>query len=232
MTLSKKLVLVLLPAALALSACASGLPTRVQRFQAMPAPQGQSFFVLPADPEDRGGLEFSAYADQVRARMAELGYTPADSPERASLIVELGYGVDDGRSEVVSYPGSYSSRFGYFGGFGNFGRYRPFYSRFRRGGYYGSPFYYGWDDPYWYSPYGFGYSDVRSYTVYTSYLDLDIKRAGSGESVFEGTAKARSRDDDLTELVPNLVEAMFTNFPGNNGEQVRITVPPPPRGRR
>jgi hypothetical protein len=32
-------------AALGLSACAVGLPTQVSRFQAMPAPAGQSFFV-------------------------------------------------------------------------------------------------------------------------------------------------------------------------------------------
>jgi hypothetical protein len=60
---------------------------------------------------------------------------------------------------------------------------------------------------------------------------MDIKRTADGQSVFEGTAKARSRSDDLQALVPNLVEAMFTNFPGRSGETVKITVPPPPRNR-
>ena len=32
---------------LGLSACATGLRTEVSRFQAMPAPQGQSFVVMP-----------------------------------------------------------------------------------------------------------------------------------------------------------------------------------------
>jgi hypothetical protein len=59
---------------------------------------------------------------------------------------------------------------------------------------------------------------------------MDIRRP-DGQSVFEGTARARSRTDDLRALVPNLVEAMFTGFPGNSGEQVRITVPPAPRNR-
>ena len=61
---------------------------------------------------------------------------------------------------------------------------------------------------------------------------MDIKRSGDGQSLFEGTAKARSRTDELQVLVPNLVEAMFTNFPGRSGETVRITVPPPPRNAR
>jgi hypothetical protein len=222
MSISKVFLTLAAPAALlALSACATGLPTQVSRFQAMPAPQGQSFVVQPADPDDRGGLEFAQYAELVRRHLIAQGYSEAPSASAASLAVSLDYGVDNGRTEVVSYPGSGFGRFGRFG-------HRPYWSRFGRFGR-RSPFYYGWDDPYWYSPFGYGYDDVRSYTVYTSYLDLDIRRTADGQSVFEGTAKARSRDDDLQRLVPNLVEAMFTGFPGNSGETVRITVPPPPR---
>jgi hypothetical protein len=55
---------------------------------------------------------------------------------------------------------------------------------------------------------------------------MDIRRAADGQSLFEGLAQARSRSDDLPVLVPNLVEAMFTGFPGNSGETVRITVAP------
>ena len=123
----------------------------------------------------------------------------------------MNYGVDNGRERIVTSPG-----FGYGGSF-----YRPYYWG---GGYY-SPFYYGWHDPFFAS--GFGYSDVRSYTLFTSQLDLDIVRTADGEPLFDGRARARSRDDDLTELVPNLVTAMFTGFPGNSGEEVRITIAPP-----
>ena len=222
MSVSKKLLALAAPAALlALSACATGLPTQVSRYQAMPAPAGQSFVIQSADPDDRGGLEFSRYADLVRRHMIEQGYSEAPSQQAATLVVTLDYGVDDGRQQVVTRPAMGYGRFGY-GGFG----YRPYYSRF---GYYGrrNPFYFGWDDPFW----GGGYDDLDVYTVYNSFLDLDIRRAGDGQKVFEGTAKARSRTDDLRTLVPNLVEAMFTGFPGNSGEQVKITVPPPARTR-
>ena len=198
MTLSRKLLTLAAPAALlALSACATGLPTQVSRFQAMPAPAGQTFVIQPADPQDRGGLEFAQYA--------------------ATFVVTLDYGVDRGREKIVTYPGS-----GFGGSF-----YRPYYSRF---GYFGRgyhPFYYGWHDPFWSSP--FDYPEVRSYTQYTSFLDMDIKRRADGQALFEGTAQARSRTNELPVLVPNLVEAMFTNFPGRSGETVRITVPNPPR---
>ena len=219
MSLAKKLLTLAAPAALlALGGCATGLPTQVSRYQAMPAPAGQSFVIQPADPEDRGGLEFSRYADLVRRHMIAQGYSEAGSAEQASLIVSVGYGVDDGRQQVVTRPGLGYGRFGY-GGFG----YRPYWSRFGGYGRLRSPFYYGWDDPFWYRG-GFG-DEIDVYTVYTGYLDMDIRRP-DGRAVFEGTARARSRTDDLGVLVPNLVEAMFTGFPGNSGETVKITVAP------
>ncbi len=238
-------------AAVAVSGCAATLPTKVTRYQALPAAQGQTFYVVPGSGlAQSGGLEFQRYAGLVAQQMAARGYRPAANPQAADFIVQLGYSVDDGREVVTEDPfyrsrlndpfyrgyGGFGSRYGGFG-YGGFGydpywgvyRGRPYFSRF---GYYGyrSPYYYGWDDPFWYSP--FGYEEIDTYTTYTSYLDLDIKRAADGAPLFEGSAQARSRTDDLRVLVPNLVEAMFTGFPGNSGETVKITVAPPQRDRR
>lgn len=217
MSLHKKLLALAAPVALlGLSACATGLPTQVSRFQAMPAPQGQSFVVVPGEGE-KGGLEFSQYAGLVARHLSELGYREAPSREAASFVVELDYDVDQGRQRIVSRPDPFPP-IGYGYGFS-----RPYYSRYGYLGRYRSPFYYGWDDPFWY---GGGYRDrIESYTVYTSELDMNI-RSRDGQPLFEGRAQARSTTDDLTALVPNLIEAMFTDFPGRSGETVRITVPP------
>ena len=210
----KLLLALILPAALAVSACTSSLTARVQRFNAMPAPDGQSFIIQPAEAEDRGGLEFGQYADHVRRNLIALGYREAASRGDASLIVTLGYGVDRGRQQVAEYPNPWGySRFGlrpYYGRFGTFGRRR-------------SRFYFGWHDPWFDAPFGY---DIRVYTVYPAFLDLDIRRAADNQSLFEGTAQARAQTNELPVLVPNLIEAMFTGFPGNNGERVRITVAP------
>lgn len=204
-------LLVLAPAAmLALTACATSFRADVARFQQMPAPQGQTFTVHAADPRKQAGLEFQTYANLVAIEMEQLGYRRASSPADATFTITMDYGVDNGRERIVTSPGGFS---------------RPFYSPYFWGPSYHSPFYYGWHNPFFDS--GFGYTDVRSYTLYTSELDLDIVRIADGEALFDGRARARSRDDDLTELVPNLVEAMFTGFPGNSGEEVRITVAPP-----
>ena len=232
MSLKKKILTLAAPVALlGLSACATGFPAEVQRFQAMPAPQGQSFVIQPADDDKNGGLEFSQYADLVRRHLLAQGYSEAPSADQATLLVTLDYGVDEGRERVVATPDPFGDPWGYGYGYPGFGYrgfgyrgfgYRPYYSRFGYIGRHRSPFYWGWHDPFW----GGGGYDVRSYTVYTSYLDMDIRRASDGQSLFEGLAQARSRSDDLPELVPNLVEAMFTGFPGNSGETVRITVAP------
>lgn len=211
MTFQKRfLTLAASAALLTLGGCATGFPAQVSRFQAMPAPQGQSFVVQAADPGKRGGLEFSQYAGLVRQHLIQQGYSEAASPEQATFVVEVDYGVDRGRTQVASRP-SFDPYWGH-----------PYYSRF---GYFGRgyrhPFYYGWHDPFWGDPFG---RDVYSYTVYTSYLDMDIKRTADSQSLFEGTAKARSRTDRLQTLVPNLVEAMFTDFPGRSGEVIKITV--------
>src|SRR3954465_14706803 len=211
MALPKALLVALASASLTLGGGATGFPAQVSRFQAMPAPQGQSFAIVAADPADRGGLEFGHYAAFVRSHMAALGYAEGPSPEAAALLVSFDYGVDHGRQEVRSWPSS-----GPYGGYGGFG-----YGRFGYHGGWGRGYYAGWDDPFWFG------GDIETYTIFTSFLDLDIKRAADGRSVFEGTARAHSRSDDLQRLVPNLVEAIFTGFPGHSGETVRITVPPP-----
>lgn len=218
-----KKFLLLAAAVAALSGCAENFNARVSRFQALPAPAGQTFVVQAADPRLQGGLEFGQYARIVASELVRQGYQPAVDPTRADLVVKMTYSVDRGRERVVSSPGF--GGLGYGGlGYGGFG-----YGGFGYGGFYGGRGYvFGFNDPFLYGGFGGfgGYSDVRSYTVFTSELDLKIERGDNGQRVFEGTARAQSRDDDLPRLVPNLIEAMFTGFPGNSGQTLNITIAP------
>jgi hypothetical protein len=196
-------------ATIGLSACAAPLNTTVSRYQAMPAPQGQTFMVIPGEGmAANGGLEFQRYAGIVAQQMQARGYAPASDVKSADMIVQLGYGVDRGQMRYVSDPFYYS-------------RFRdPFYSPFyypRFG--YRSAFMYGWNDPFWYG------SGIDSYVEYHSQLDLHIRAAGTNQPLFDGRAQARSQTNRLDAIVPSLVEAMFTGFPGQSGETVKITIP-------
>lgn len=199
----------------AAAACTSPFRADVTRFQAqLPAPQGQTFAIVPENPANTGGLEFAQYAGYVAQQMQKLGYTPVASPDQASLIVHFDYGVGDGRERIVStgfadpfyrpwygYPGYYGPRWGYYRSRWAFGYYDPFF-----------------DGP-----------GIDSYTVYNSHIDLKIDRADDHKRLFEGRAEALSTSNRLQYLVPNLVEAMFTDFPGDSGRTVRISVAPEKR---
>jgi len=192
--------------ALSLAACTNSFKADVSRFQAeFPAPQGQTFAVVADDPALAGGLEFSLYADLVAAEMAKLGYVEA-APEAATMLVRFDYGVDNGRERVRTTNAGFGryGAFGPWGGFGGFGVRRNFA--------------FGFYDPFLAGP------DVRSYTVYTSDIDLKIDNTVTGERLFEGQAQAASRSNRLQRLVPNLVDAIFTDFPGSSGETLRITI--------
>lgn len=208
---SRTFKLVAVPLLLAgLAACASpGFKADVSRFQAeLPAPEGESFAVVADDSALAGGLEFALYADLVEAQMERLGYAQAD-PENASLLVRFDYGVDNGREKVRTTDSGFHD---------------PFWSPWYRSRYYRSrlrgAWGYGFYDPW------FGGPEVRSYTVYTSGIDLKIDRAETGKRLFEGKAQAVSTSNRLQHLVPNLVEAIFVDFPGNSGETLRITIKP------
>jgi hypothetical protein len=212
----KSLARLALPLALVvgLSACATPFKADVSRFAVpLPAPQGQTFAVVAEDPKLAGGLEFALYADVVAKELEELGYARAASPEAANLLVRFDYGVDNGRERVrtdfnggIGFGDPFFGRFGRFGGFGGFNRGYAF-------GFY-DPFLGG----------GFGGPEVRSYTIYTSDVDVKIDRTADGQRLFEGKAEAVSRSNRLPNLVPNLVDALFTDFPGGSGETVRITI--------
>ncbi|BAV66089.1 DUF4136 domain-containing protein [Sphingobium cloacae] len=216
MTRFKKIGMFAAPALalVALSGCASSFKADVARFQQLPAPAGQSFTIVSDDPRLAGGLEFGHYADLVGQRLTQVGYRPANDPARADLVVRVAYDVDNGRERVRS-TGFAPDPF-FYGGWGWRGRWAR-------------PWGYGFYDPWLFGP-GGGYADVTSYTVYTSDLTMKIDRAADNRRLFEGKASAQSLSNKLTYLVPNLIDAMFTGFPGQSGENVKITLPPEKKG--
>jgi hypothetical protein len=201
-------------ALLGLAACDTSFNANVSHFSSqLPAPAGQTFTVVADNPALAGGIEFNMYAHDVADHLARLGYTPTNDPAHANLLVHFDYGVDTGRERVTS-TGGYSP-----GWWGPWYGYRGYHGHYRGFGPY-SAWGYGWNDPW------FGGPDISSYTVYTSGIDLRIDRAVDGARLFEGKAQAVSTSNHLQYLVPNLIEAMFSDFPGNSGQTVRNSIAP------
>jgi hypothetical protein len=199
----------------ALAGCATNFDANVTRFQSQLPPPGQSFAVVADDPGLQGGIEFGQYSRLVAAQLLKIGYVEAPGPDAAGMLVRFAYHVDNGHS-YTSSSGFYGDPFwgpwrgyGYGGGFGR-----------GRGGFYGGGAWgYGWYNP-WFD------GGIDSYTIYTSDISLKIDDHATGRRLFEGKAQAASTSNHLPYLVPNLVDAMFTRFPGASGETLRITVAP------
>lgn len=205
------------PLVLVLSGCAQNFNANVKRFSStLPAPAGQTFTVVASDPRNDGGLEFAQYANELSAQLIRVGYRPAVSSAEADLVVRFGYWVDRGQDRIRNFGGGFGGPWGGWGPWGGFGG-----PGFYRGGAWG----FGWNDPFFFGG-GFGGQGVDVVRLFQSEIDVAITRRGDGQRLFEGKAEAASRSNNLTYLVPNLVEAMFTGFPGNNGQTVRISIAP------
>lgn len=205
--MSRSFTLLAAAALLATAGCTTGFRANVARFQQLPPPSGETFVVESLDPKLQGGIEFNRYAGLIGERLRAEGYQAAATPESATLRVLVDYDVDTGRERVRST--GFGGRFGAGYGWGPRRAWR-----------------YGFYDPFAWGP---GFDDVYSYTVFTSELEMQIERSADGYRLFEGRARARSRDDNLQYLVPNLIDAMFADFPGRSGETVDITLPPQAR---
>ena len=194
-----------------LAACATPFEARVQSFQQMPPVQGQTFTIEPANEAKKGSLEFSAYAAVVQTELQKLGFQPAAPGTTPDLQVLMDFGTGQTRERVATRPGMWGGGMGW-GGWGWYGRG------------WGGPGWGAWGDPFW-GP-GMGWqADVYSYAVTPKFLAVQIKRTSDQVSVFEGRAEATTRSSDLPSNIPNLVTALFTDFPGASARSTTVRVP-------
>ncbi|MCF8474382.1 MAG: DUF4136 domain-containing protein [Emcibacter sp.] len=193
-----------------LSACNNTFTSNVSRFHELPTPQGESVMIVPSDPAKNNSLEFASYANIVGDYLGKLGYRPAGDGV-PDLIVELDYGVDDGKVIVRNYSFGYGYGFPHFYPRSYFGYYYP-YS------------YFDFYDPFYgyYSPHR---RDVDSYVKYTRKLSMVIRPNQDGlKNLFEGTVESTGRNNNITAIMPHMVQALFTNFPGVSGSTEKIVI--------
>ncbi len=195
-----------------LSACSMSVRNDVSSFHHMAAPNGESVAIIPLSlSQDAESLEFQDYANLVRKQLTMLGYTIA-SKEEADLFVELGYNV---KRERASRRGSFKRSFDAFDPWygAGYGHYNWYY--WRRNAF----FYNGFYDPF----YGPWRTNHTHHIMHSRNLMLDI-RTSTGEKVYEGRVESIGSSKSLPKVMPYMIEAMFTNFPGESGEVKQIVV--------
>lgn len=208
-----------------IAACNQTIRSDVMRFHQLPQPMGEKIVIVPMDPEYNSSLEFATYAALIGNALGNYGYVPADGGE-PDLIVELDFGVDEGQRTIRRSAAMYSPIFygGYYGGF-----YRPWYSHrhpyFYGGGLYRSSLHYGgFYDPFGYYPLGYQ-SRAREYISYNRHLKMVIKPNKDGaQNLYEGEVKSSGRNNNLNEVMPYMVQAFFSDFPGESGSSERVSI--------
>lgn len=195
-----KLSLALISLGAALSGCTNLLTSDVVTFHEGPLPNGETIRVVAADPEKVPSLEFKSYANLVNEELRKIGYVPVtDENADAELLAEVDYSVESAEPLVnVNDPNRYV-------------RYHFAAGRF-------------------YDPFYFGVYDTWGPQVYatpTFMRNLELNIVSNDEAmtrVFEGRVQSTGYDNQLPEIMPYLVTAMFKNFPGENGVTKVVTI--------
>ena len=203
-----------------LAGCATRLDTTVTTFHQPGLEWQGKRFEIVADEGQRDSLEFKAYADLVSQGLQRNGLVPAGSG-RADVDVRLQYKVEELRPLRYSSPAYYG-----------YGFYGPLWGPPYRPGPWGPYGYYGFG-PYWAVPMGVTATETREYRNWRHELKVDLGPPGGAKQVYEATAAAESGSASLASVMPALVEAIFHDFPGPNGQvrQVEVELQQPGENR-
>jgi hypothetical protein len=164
---------------------------------------GQSIAVRPVDAALANSLEFSTYAALVADRLARLGYKPVASGA-ADLVAELAYGQVTRDTSIEGAGRSpVTVGVGVGGGSGSFGL----------GGSLNFPI---------------GGKSNQNRGIRDTQVSVRIKRSTEDKVVWEGRATSESLNveaNSLTSMMPSMIEAVLSNFPGESGKTIRYTPP-------
>jgi hypothetical protein len=188
---------------LSLAGCASErFGADVVRFHSgFAVQQGQSIAIQPVDAALANSLEFASYASQLGQRLASLGYKPVASGP-ADLVAELGYGQQVSDTSIEGRRSPVSVGVGVGGGSGTFGL----------GGSVNFPI---------------GRS-TQNRGMRDTMVRVQLKRSGEDKILWEGRATSEALNvetSSLSNVMPAMLEALLSNFPGDSGKTVRYTPP-------
>ena len=178
-------------------------------FHQQPATSGSPDAASPScrRKEQADSLEFRAYADLVREALVRKGWS-APAEGQAELAVTIRYSVDSGQAVTYGYPA-----YGY-ASYGPAWGWSPYYGP-------------GGMCTIWGAAYPVGYGVVgTSYSQWILYrrelrVEITDPRAGGNERkggrLFEGTVMSEGESASLAPVMPAMVRALFSDFPGPSG---------------
>lgn len=183
---------------LLVAGCASRFEADVTRFNDMAhAPQSESVAVVARNPDLDKSIEFERYAAAIQEHLVNQGFSVPRDGEQPALFAEVDYGVGQGKPALRDSDNPVSVGVGVAGG-----------SRSGVG--------VGLST-------GFNLGSGSSSPSFRRYFTLVLSRSDDGRRIFEGRVVSEGKSPDLAPVMPLMIDAMFENFPGNNGETRSIS---------
>lgn len=186
-----------------LAACASPtIRNDVQSFHQWPAGSVERSYQLKRLPGQEGSLEHATYESLVRQELAAAGFREAAN---GRFVVTFDYAVQTRVTRVIDPPIMVAPSF-WWG---------PGLYRSGWGLSVGVPFGYPWYPPI-----------ARDFTsnVRTVRLFMNDQSSAGAARVWEGTATSAGASNDLVVVLPYMVRALLTDFPGQSGSSRRVDV--------
>ena len=196
------------------SGCAS-VRSNVTAFHHLPVDgTGKTFLMVPYESQ-QGSIEYQTYADRIAAKLHDYGLsTHTSTNEAPDYVVFIDYGLHGSSTVSGSTPiygqtgGGSSSTHGTISGA------------------YGSSNF----NAYTYSQPTYGQVGSIPYTrrIHDRHLSLIIINAKKSAkdniiTAYEGRVLSSGSSEEISVVLPSMIEALFRDFPGQSGKTRRIT---------
>ncbi|MBL4601599.1 MAG: DUF4136 domain-containing protein [Emcibacteraceae bacterium] len=189
-----------LVAVIILAGCSSGIKNNVTRFHQLSSPNGESIEVIAMDPTLQQSIEFGSYAQMIGSKLGIAGYTPP-TENATHYVAEISYNITLIQDTIVQSGSPISVGVGV----GSGGR--------RRG-----------------TSMGVGIStsfgSSNNAAQYVSSLSMNIINLSTGKRVYEGHVESINKNQNLAQIMPFMIEALFQGFPGENGSSNIVKITP------
>ena len=180
-------------------------------------PEG-SVHVMSGDMDvSNNSPEFKTYKSKLEAKLTSVGHTVTDDPNDAQYIAFFTYGIDDGKEKNLSF-----AQYGQTGGGTTYSSGTVNSS----GG--GSATYSG--TSYQMPTYGqVGTTNIKI-TTYKRIIAVDMVDAETVANeepriIYEGRTKSTGTCGVIGEVIDEMFEAMFTDFPSESGKNRTLQIP-------
>lgn len=212
---TSKLIVALLAFAFLGAGCAT-VQSKVTVFHKLPElSTGKTIAILPVDKDNEDSLEFKSHAAHIADRLDAKGYRVVSASEHPDYYAFVAYWIDKGK------PYSYNL---------------PMYVQTGGGVTYHSGTVTTSSGPKSFT--GYTYS-VPTYAMipsresgikFTKRLLVDIVegksyRDGKASKVYEGKVVTADSSEILSQAIPYMIDALFSDFPGKSGKTRTVTAP-------